>query len=78
MKKAELGMLMKTCVILHNLIVKNEPDLYDLTYDYDHMEDNTPEPNVQLDHHPYYAAYLHRVAKVHDPKLRACLPIELG
>ena len=37
--KGELGLIMKTGVRLHNMIVENERDLYDLTYDY--------EPNVR-------------------------------
>jgi len=35
MDKVELGMIMKTCVILHDIIVKDECDLYDLAYEYD-------------------------------------------
>jgi len=69
MDKAELYMIMKACVILHNMIVEDERDSYDLTFDYDDVEDNTPQPNVQRDHHPCYVAYLHRVAEIHDPAL---------
>ena len=48
MNKGELGMIMKACVILHNMIV-------DLAFDYDDVEDNTLQPNVQQGHHPCYA-----------------------
>ena len=45
--KAELGMIMKVCIILHNTIVEDEHDSYDLSFEYDDVEDNTPQPNVQ-------------------------------
>ena len=32
---------MKACVVLHNLIIENAHDSYDLAYDYDHVEDRT-------------------------------------
>ena len=41
MGNAELGMIIKACLILHNMIVVDERDLYDLTYDYDDVKDNT-------------------------------------
>ena len=46
MDKGELGMIMKACVILHNMIVADERDSYDLAFDYYDVEDNTPQPNV--------------------------------
>ena len=64
MDKAKLGMIMKACVILHNMIFKDERDSYDLAFDYDYVEDSTPEPNVGREHHPCYAAYLRRVVQV--------------
>ena len=59
--KGELGMIMKACVILHNMIVEDERYSYSLTYDYEHVEGTTPKPSVQWDHHPCYSAYLGRV-----------------
>ena len=47
MDKVELGMIMKACVILYNMIVEDERDSFDLTFDYDDVENNTPQPNVQ-------------------------------
>ena len=41
MDKAELGMIMKACVILHNMLVEDERDSCDLAFDYDDVEDNT-------------------------------------
>ena len=46
LEKGELGMIMKTCVILHNMIVEDERDSYGLAFDYEHVEGTTPEPNV--------------------------------
>ena len=40
MDKAELGMVMKACIILHNMIVEDERNSYDLSFDYDDMKDN--------------------------------------
>ena len=77
MDKGELGMIMKACIILHNMIVEDERDLYDLSIDYDDVEGNTPQPNVERNHHPCYAAYLRRVAQVHNPDLHARLQSDL-
>ena len=41
MDKAELGMIMKACVIHHDVIVEDERDLYDLTFDYNDVEETT-------------------------------------
>jgi len=62
--KAELGIITKACIIPHNMIFKDERDSYDLAFDYDYVEDSTPEPNVGREHHPCYAAYLRRVVQV--------------
>ena len=77
MDKGELGMIMKACIILHNMIVENERDSYDIAFDYDDVEGNSPQPNVQQGYHPCYAAYLRRVAQVHDPGLHAHLQSDL-
>ena len=54
LEKGELGMIMKACVILHNMIIKDERDSYGLAFDHEHVEGTTPEPNVRWDHHPCY------------------------
>jgi len=77
MDKVELGMIMKACVVLHNMIVEDERDSFDLAFDYDDVEDNNPQANVQRDHHPCYAAYLRRVAEIHDSALHARLQSDL-
>ena len=77
MDKGELGMIMKACVILHNMIVEDECDSFDLAFEYDDVEDNTPQPNVERNHHPCYAAYLRRVVQVHNLDLHACLQSDM-
>ena len=77
MDKGELGMIMKACVILHNMIVEDERDSYDLAFDYDDVDDNTPQPNVQQGHHSCYAAYLRRLAEIHGPAIHARLQSDL-
>ena len=41
MEKADFGLIMKECVILHNIIVDDEYDSYNLAYDYEHVKGNT-------------------------------------
>jgi len=76
--KAELGMIMKACIILHNTIVEDEHDSYDLSFEYDDVEDNTRQPNVQRNHHLCYAAYLRRVVQLHNKDLHARLQSDLA
>jgi len=77
LEKGELDMIMKACVILHNIIVEDKRDSYGLTYDYEHVEGTTPEPNVQRDHHPCYSAYLCKVVQVRNPEQHAHLQSNL-
>jgi len=74
--KAELGMTMKACIVLHNMIAEDERDSYDLSFEYDDEEDNTPQPNIEQNHHPYYTTYLHRV-QVQHPDLHAHFQFDL-
>ena len=46
MDKTEFSMIMKACVILHNMIVEDERDSYEFPYVCDHEKDSTSEPNV--------------------------------
>jgi len=75
--KGELGMIMKACVILHNMIVENERDSYGRAFNYEHVKGTTPEPNVRWDHYPCYAAYLRRVVQVQKPQQHARLQSDL-
>ena len=59
------------------MIVEDERDSYDLAFDYNDVEDNTPQPNVQQGHHLCYAGYLRRVAQIHDPALHVRLQSDL-
>ena len=68
---------MKACIILHNMIVEDERDSYDLTFDYDHVEDSILEPIVQRDPRSCYMAYLRRVVQIRDPDLHARLQLIL-
>ena len=46
LEKGDLGLIMKACVTLCNMIIKNEHDSYGVVYDYEHMDGTNPEPNV--------------------------------
>jgi len=77
LEKGELGMIMKACVIVHNMNIDDERDSYGLTFDYEHVEGTTPEPNVRWDHDPCYSAYLRRAVQVQNPEQHACLQLDL-
>jgi len=77
MDRAELGMILKVCIILHNMAVEDERDSYDLAVDYEDVEDSISGPIVCRDHHPCYAAYLRRVVQIRDPQLHARLQFDL-
>ena len=46
MDRVELGMTMKACIILHNMIIKDERDSYDLAFEYEDVEDSILEPII--------------------------------
>jgi len=77
MDRAELGMIMKVCIILHSMIVEDERDSYDLAFEYEDVEGSIPHPVVQRDHHPCYVAYLRRVAQIRDLELHAHIQYDL-
>ena len=64
-------------VILHNMIVEDEPDNYELAFDYDIVEGTAPEPIVNHDHHPYYETYFQRFKEICDPDVHAALQADL-
>ena len=70
-------MIMKACIILHNMMVEDERDSYDLAFEYKDVEDRIPKPIVRRDPHPCYAAYLRRVVQIRDPELHARLQSDL-
>ena len=38
--------IMKACIILHNMIIEDERDSYDLAFEYEDVEGSIPEPVV--------------------------------
>jgi len=70
MNKAKLGMIMKACVIRHSMTIKDERDLYEPAFDYDHVESGIAEHNVWRDHHPSNATYFRRVVQIRDVLIR--------
>jgi len=77
MDRAELGMIIKACIILHNMIVEDKRDSYDLAFEYEDVEGSISEPIVRRDHHPCYAAYLRRIVQIHDHELNVRLQSDL-
>jgi len=77
MKEEEIGVIMKACMILHNMIVEDEWDNYELAFDYDVVEGTAPEPIVNHDHHPCYKAYFQRSKEIRDPDAHATLQTDL-
>ena len=67
MKEEEIGVIMRACVILHNMIVEDERDNYELAFDYDVVEGTVPKPIVNHDHHPHYETYFQRSKEIRDP-----------
>jgi len=77
MDRVELGMIMKACIILLNMIVEDKRDSYDLAFEYEDVKDSIPELVVRRDHHLCYTAYLRRVVEIRDPELHARLQSDL-
>jgi len=49
MKEDEISIIMRACVILHNMIVENKRDKYELAFDYDVVEGIALKPIVNYD-----------------------------
>jgi len=77
MKEKVMSLIMKACVILHNMIVEDERDSYDLAFDYEQVDGTTPEPTVRRNVHPYYETYLRRTMEVRDPEMHVSLQTDL-
>ena len=54
MKEKEISVMMRACVILHNMIVEDEQDNHELAFNYDVADGTTPESIFNHDHLPYY------------------------
>ena len=77
MDQREIGIVMRACVILHNMIVEDERDNYELAFDYDVVEGTVPEPIVNHDHHPCYETYFQRSCQVRNSNTHLALQADL-
>jgi len=77
LKEEEIGVIMRACVILHNMIVEDKRDNYELAFNYDVVEGTAPEPIVNHDHHPCYETYFQRSKEIRDPDIYAALQADL-
>jgi len=73
MKEEEVGVVMRACVILHNMIVEDEHDNYELAFDYDVVEESAPPLAVSHVRHPCYETYFQRTPVICVPQRHACL-----
>ena len=48
MDEKEINVIMRACVILHNIIFRDERDNYEFTFNYDVVQSTPPEPIVDL------------------------------
>ena len=77
MDQNEIGTIMRACVILHNMIVEDERDNYELAFDYDVVDGTVPEPLVNHNHHPCYETYFQRSCEVRNSATHAALQADL-
>jgi len=61
MDQKQFGVVMRACVILHNMIVKDERDNYELVFKYNVVESTAPESIVNYDQYPCYETYFRRL-----------------
>jgi len=73
MDQREIGIIMRACVILHNMIVEEKRDNYELAFDYDVVDGTMPEPIVNHAHHPCYDTYFQRSCQVRNSDTYAAL-----
>ena len=57
MHKKEISVIMRACVILHNMIVEDGRDNGELAFDYDVVEGTVSKSIVDHDHHACYETY---------------------
>jgi len=57
---------MRACVILYNMIIEDERDNYELTFDYDIVEESAPPSTISHERHPYYETYFQRTTTICD------------
>jgi len=77
MDQREIGIIMRACVALHNMIVEDEQNNYKLAFDYDIVERIIPDRIVNHDHHPYYETYFQRLCQVRNSNTHLALQADL-
>ena len=77
MEEKDTGVIMKACVILHDMIVEDEQDNYELALDYNVVEGTATEPIVNHELHLFYKMYFQRSKEVRDPDAHAALQADL-
>jgi len=75
--KEEIDVIMRECVILHNVIVEDGRDNYKLVFNYDVVEGTVSEPIVNHDHHLCYETYFQRSKEIRNPDAHAALQADL-
>ena len=77
MDQEEIGIVMRARVILHNMIVEDKSDNYELAFDYDVVEGTGQELTVNHERHPCYKVYFQRTTVIRDPQTHAYLQADL-
>ena len=57
MEEKDIGVMIRTCVILHNMIVEDKWANYEHAFDYDIVESTVLELIINNEHHPCYETY---------------------
>ena len=57
MEEEHISVIMEACVILHNMIIEDWRDNYNLSFYYDIVQGTTLEPIVHCEHHLRYEMY---------------------
>ena len=73
----EIGIIIRACVILYNMIVKDERDNYELAFNYDVVEGTVPQSTVNHDDHPCYETYFQRSCEIRNSHTHATLQADL-
>ena len=77
MNQKEIGVIMRVCVILHNIIVEDVRDNYEFAFDYDIIGGTARELIVDCDYHSCYETYFQRSYEVCNSDTHAALQMDL-